>query len=196
MNTPSHGNHDRRQSLHLLPSQKVLLIAGPAGAGKTSLAQRVAAVPGWIHISEDRLWDEIKHPPHEARSSEDKESKIQPLALEYIKEALRQGNSVVLEFIVYETPPQPIIRYQKELRELGIPFATKVLRPEVEKILERKAARGDIGDAEHQLFNTRLQVRSLSSEFIDSSWVVDSTKESLEETYQRHFAKIVEPAAG
>ena len=35
---------------------KVLLIAGPAGVGKTTTAQRIAQNAGWVLISEDDAW--------------------------------------------------------------------------------------------------------------------------------------------
>jgi len=56
------------ETLKLLPSQKVLLIAGPAGSGKTSMGQRVAKVDGWYHLPEDRVWDELPREPHTART--------------------------------------------------------------------------------------------------------------------------------
>ncbi len=181
--------------LTLSPDQKVILVAGPAGSGKTSMGQRIGSVDGWFHLSEDRIWDELPRDPHTARTESEK-AIVQARAVELIKSELRKGNSVVLEFIVYDDPPQPIIFYQTQLARLGVPHYTKVLRPSVEEILTRQDTRGNSHDRERELADRRVnaehQVRCLSSEHIDPKWVVDSSASSLEEVYQRHFAELVE----
>lgn len=190
-----HRNSATEKELALLPEQKVILIAGPAGSGKTSMGQRIGKEDGWFHLSEDRVWDELPRDPHTARTEAEK-ALVQAKAVEYIKAELRKGQSVVLEFIVYDDPPQPIVFYQAQLAEMGVPVHIKVLRPTVDEILVRQNTRGNSHDRECELTDRRAnaehQLRCLSSEHIDQSWVVDSSTASIEEVYRRHFAELVE----
>jgi adenylate kinase family enzyme len=191
----SHRKVATEEKLVLSPEQTVILIAGPAGSGKTSMGRRIGSEDGWFHLSEDRVWDELPRDPHTARTEAEK-AIVQARAVEYIKAKLRGGRSVVLEFIVYDNPPQPIIFYQAQLAKLGVPVHTKVLHPTVDEILARQDTRGNSHDRERELAERRAnaehQLRCLSSEHIDPSWVVDSTTISLEDLYRRHFAKLVE----
>jgi adenylate kinase family enzyme len=175
--------------------QKVILIAGPAGSGKTSMGERIGKEDGWYHLSEDRVWDELPRDPHTARTEAEKAT-VQAKAVEYIKAEVGKGRSVVLEFIVYDNPPQPIVFYQAQLAELGLPVHTKVLRPAVDEILARQDIRGNSHDRERELSERRAnaehQLRCLSSEYINPSWVVDSSASTLEDVYRRHFAELVE----
>jgi adenylate kinase family enzyme len=183
------------QRLNLLPDQKVILIAAPGGAGKTTTAARIAKVDPWVHISEDRVWDELPRDPHTFRTEAEK-AIVQSKTVEYVKVELNKGHSVVLEFIVYDDPPQPIIFYQSEVTKLGVPVHVKVLRPSVDELLARQAVRANAHDTERELSERRAnaehQVRCLSSGSIDPNWVVNSTGVSLEDVYQRYFANIVE----
>lgn len=194
--TSNHQKLTPEEKLALLPEQKVILIAGPAGAGKTSMGRRIGGNSGWFHLSEDRVWDELPREPHTARTEAEK-AIVQAKAVEYLKAELKKGNSVVLEFIVYDNPPQPIVFYQTQLAKLGVPVHTKVLRPTIDDILSRQDQRGNSHDLERELADRRAnaehQVRCLSSEHIDPSWVVDSSGSSLEDVYRRHFAEFAEP---
>lgn len=182
------------ETLRLLPSQKVLLIAGPAGSGKTTMGARIGGVAGWHHLSEDCVWNELPREPHTARTEEEK-AVVQHRTLGYLQAALRQGQSVVLEFIVYDHPPQPILFYRDELEKLKVPVHIKVLRPALQDILARQAFRANVHDRESPLAarkaNAEHQLFCLSSDFIQPEWVVDSSGLSVEEVYARHFAQIV-----
>lgn len=183
------------ETLKLSPNQKVLLIAGPAGSGKTSMGQRIAKVDGWYHLPEDRVWDELPREPHTARTDAEK-ALVQGKTMSYIKAELNRGKSVVLDFIVYENPPQPIIFYQTELTKLGVPVHTKVLRPSIDEILLRQTVRANSHDTEVPLDDRRKyaenEVRCLSSDYIDTNWVVDSSGISIEDVYRKFFENIVD----
>ncbi len=173
----------------------VLLIAGPAGAGKTSMGRRVAESSGWYHLPEDRVWDELPREPHTPRTDEEKAA-VQARALGCIKAQLQDGKSVVVDFIVYEDPPQPIIFYREALSKSGVPVHVKVLRPTVDELIRRQARRANAHDTEVTECDRRRyaenEVRCLSSTHIDPSWVVDPTGFSIEEVYQRAFSELVE----
>jgi adenylate kinase family enzyme len=190
-----HQNSKTEEKLALSPEQKVILIAGPGGSGKTTMGQRIGKEDGWVHLSEDRVWDELPRDPHTARTEAEK-ALVQAKAVEYVNTELRKGHSVVLEFIVYDDPPQPIVFYQTQLAEIGVAVHTKVLRPAVDEILARQSARGNSHDRERELderrANAEHQLRCLRSKHIDSSWVIDSSATSIEDVYQRYFAGLVE----
>ena len=109
---------------------------------------------------------------------------------------LNRGNRVVLEFILYEDPPRPLLAYQKALSERGILFMTTVLRPTLDELLVRIRARER--DEERDIVSLRAnaenQIACLASPLIRSEWLIDPTGDTLEETYAKHFKRVVEGA--
>jgi adenylate kinase family enzyme len=78
-------------------SAQVLLIAGPAGAGKTTLARRVAERLGWVCISEDDHW--VRCGWGTGLRSVDQEGIVQAQVAADVLSAIRDGNGVVLELL-------------------------------------------------------------------------------------------------
>lgn len=174
---------------------KVILLTGPGGAGKTSMGQRIGEVPGWRHIAEDRVWDELPRNPHSPRTESEKAA-VQRRVVSLISEQLQRNLNVVVDFILYESPPQPIVYYQSEVRKIGVEILTRVLCPSVERVLERQQERGNSHDTEASYLerrrNAEHQFMCASSPLIERMWIIDSSDLSLEEVYRRFFASIVE----
>jgi adenylate kinase family enzyme len=131
------------------PAPLVILIAGPGGAGKTSTAARIAQHQPWRHISEDDYWVRIK----EGRSwgelrTPDEQQVVQSQVLDAMLTLVGDGRKVVLEFILYETPPRPLLNYQRALRSRRIPFETRLLRPDIDEVVCRMRSRGRPRDAD------------------------------------------------
>lgn len=180
------------------PGPAVILIAGPGGSGKSTTAARIATTPGWVHLSEDEHWVRVKagRPIGELRTAEEQDV-VQQQVIGQIHELVAGGRRAVLEFILYEDPPQPLLRYSDALDGAGIPFVTRILRPDVEEILRRieSRARGrdEEKDREGLRANAWYQVHVLGSDHIRPDWVLDTTALSAEEVYERHFASLVAP---
>jgi adenylate kinase family enzyme len=174
---------------------QVLLLTGPAGSGKTSLGARIAASPGWKHLSEDDYWVKIKqgHPAGELRTPEE-QAIVQAKVTRDLLSTLIGGTRVVLEFVLYEDPPRPLLRYQKLLSEKEIPFTTSVLRPTLDELLVRIRARGREQECDLMSLrsNAEHQIACLSSPLIRSHWLIDPTRDSVEELYAKHFKQVVE----
>jgi adenylate kinase family enzyme len=181
-----------------LKDRKAILITGPAGSGKTSLAERIAQNENWILVSEDAHWVEIKkgHPAGELRTPEEQRI-VQPAVVLQIRDLLSKGNHVVLEFINYENPPKPLIYYYEELRTIPCAILVKVLRPSEQAIMARKKMRGraDDQDVEQELKNTRHQLACLESSYIEDEWILDNSELTVEEVYARYFLAFVEENA-
>ncbi len=174
----------------------VILLVGPAGSGKTAIGEHVAEHGGWVHVSEDDIWGEIGHPSHEPRT-EAGQRLVHARARERMGKSLDAGLNVVFEFLVYENPPARISDYQDFLRSRGTRFVTRILRPSVESILERQRVRGRPSDhnVQRRRRQAEHQVACLLADLIDPEWVIDSSEETLDETYSRHFLHFVEAPA-
>ena len=176
----------------------VILISGPGGAGKSSTAARIAQEPGWVHLSEDEHWVAVKEgrPVGELRTAEEQEV-VQQRVVDQLVRLVSGGGRAVLELILYEDPPRPLLRYRAALASAGIPFATRILRPDVDEILRRIQRRARDRDEDKDLdllrWNAEHQVHVLSSPHIERSWVIDTTALTLDEVYQQHFAPLVDP---
>jgi adenylate kinase family enzyme len=181
-----------------LKNRKAILITGPAGSGKTSLAERIAQNENWIHVSEDLHWVEIKkgHPVGESRTPEEQRT-VQPAVVLQIRDLLAKGNRVVLEFINYENPPKPLLYYSEELAKVQCHILVKVLRPSDKVIMARKKIRGRANDQDYEqgLKNARHQLACLESSYIADEWMIDNSEMTVEEVYAQWFLAFVEENA-
>ena len=174
----------------------VILIAGPAGAGKTTMATLIGRKPGWVALSEDVFWARLPRDPHLLRTDAEK-AIIQAQVIDAAQTALAQGLRVVIEFIIYEDPRQPILFYDTTLTRAGHTVVVRVLRPRVDVLMQRQLHRGNAHDtelsAEIRRLNAEHQVRCLNSSAIDAAWVIDTSHQALDAVYATHFAHLVEP---
>jgi adenylate kinase family enzyme len=174
---------------------RVILLAGAGGAGKTSLAARIARQSGWLHISEDDFWVRIKegHPRGELRTAQEQRVVLADVGRSLVA-AVDDGKRVVLEFILYQDPPTPLLTYQRILSERSIPYITRVLRPTVEQLLQRIQGRGR--DTHHDVLTLRAnaehQTTCLDSSAIRGEWRIDPRDKSIEDLYEHHFRTLVE----
>lgn len=174
----------------MFQNRKVIIIAGPAGSGKTTTAWRIAQNTNWSVISEDEFWVEIKkgHPEGELRTPEE-ESIIQRKTLDKVISKLASGSNVVLEFILYQNPPTPIIFYQTELEHRNIEVVIRVLKPTEGIIWNRKQKRGRSWDKDEitQREYAKQQLSCLESEYIKEEWVIDNSVYDIDSVYETHF---------
>lgn len=179
------------------PLPNVILIAGPGGAGKTTMAKMIGAKPGWVALSEDEFWNRLPREPHTFRTDVEK-AIVQGMVADAAIEHLERGERVAIEFIVYEDPPQPIQFYAFILTEAGYQVVVRVLRPSVAALLERQAKRGNAHDTEVSVDIRRgfaeQQVRCLNSQAIEAKWVIDSSELSIDDVYATYFAHLIEQA--
>lgn len=165
----------------------VVLISGPAGAGKTTLATHISQQPDWLMCSEDAYWARLPRDPHLLRTDAEKHI-IQAQVVAAATAAVQRGSHVVIEFILYEDPPQPLLFYQQALTLPGVVMRIAVLRPPLATIMARQAQRGNDHDTqlseEIRRTNAAHQLRCLQSNAVNPAWIIDNTTLSAAVVWQ------------
>jgi hypothetical protein len=162
-----------------------VLLTGPAAAGKSTLAQYLAQQLGWKSLSEDDYW--VRNGWGAGRRSPEQESVVQQQVVGDLLAVCRSSRCVVLEFILYSEPPNPLTAYEEALTDHAVAFGVIALRPSVCEILRRMEVRGrlrDLDDLPRRRRETEHQVRLLESEAMRGRNVIDTTHLSVGDTYQ------------
>ena len=167
----------------------IVLITGPAGAGKTTLAMHIAQQPGWTLLSEDAYWGRLPRDPHMLRTDAEK-SFIQAQVVADATAAVHAGQHVAIEFVLYEDPPQPLFFYRQALASLsGVTIIPCVLRPTLTTIMARQAQRGNDHDTllsvEMRHRNAVHQLACVASPSIPAAWIIDNTALSAVAVWQQ-----------
>ena len=168
----------------------VLLITGQGGSGKSSLAECVATTLDWSRLGEDDYW--VRRGWHGLRTPEQEEL-VQQEVLADLLGLISAGRRVVLEFILYKQPPNPLTAYQAALRRHLVTFETVVLRASVEAVLSRMERRGratDLADLEARRPDVINQWMQTEEDYIDPRWLIDSTDLSLRKVCEIALARM------
>ena len=153
-----------------------MLIVGPGGSGKTTLAQGIAGRLGWTCLGEDEYW--VANGWGHGLRTPEQEAEVQAQVTHDLLAAAGAGRDVVLELILYKLPPNPLTAYRDVLVAHAIAHDTVVLRPSVDAIVERLRGRGrpsDLADLDRRRIDAVLQRGCLRPEHVDPAWIVDST---------------------
>lgn len=171
------------------PLGKVLLIVGPAGSGKSTLAQYTAHTLNWELVEEDHYW--VEHNWSGMRT-EEQEKIIQDEVSQHIISLCQAGKNVVVEFILYKNPPNPLTNYLYTLRQSDIVHTVVALKPSLDTILDRQKVRGRTNDIENRDENRKHaqnQLDCLNADYIKDT-VIDTTSLSIEDTFKVVAAKL------
>lgn len=168
----------------------VVLITGPGGSGKSTLARAVADRLGWTCIGEDEHW--VAHGWGSGLRSPEQEAVVQADVTRDLLAAVAAGTGVVLELILYRTPPSPLTAYQEVLSAHGIEHETVVLRPSVAEILRRMAQRGRPTDADvaRRRLDAVRQLGVLGPDHVDPACIIDPTGVPVEALCDQVLARI------
>ena len=164
---------------------RILLLTGPGGSGKTTIAERIAQKHDYIYLDGDHEDTEFfpqggQRDPANAVLMTKAHKKILRLA----KAHYDQGKNVVVDYIIFGQFREFIESFRGEF---GEDFTVKVLFPSQEECIRRDAERECWTAGEENIAQTTHDLLAIKDVIGDENFV-DSTEMSSEETISHLIA--------
>ena len=170
---------------------KVLLLSGTCGSGKTTLSKLVAKRWNWERICEDDIWPELfgkdRGDPR-LPDGKRKRAQVHEIVFDKILEYRRHKKNIVIDLTVHEAPPDAFFEYKEFFEANGIPFEIRILHPRLEVAISRDSRRTcwSVGPERVKRLREKYTKESFGAEnFIDNS------DESPEGTLEKHFRDLL-----
>lgn len=163
----------------------VLLLTGPAGSGKTTVATLLAERFGWTHISEDDIWPALFGRDRGEFGSDEhrrKRAAVHEVIFAQVLDATGGGRNVVIDATVHEAPPESFEEYQSFFDAHAIAWELRVLLPRLDVAIARDASRAGwhLGPARVAHLHAKFTQRVFGA-----AAFLDNSDETPEETAAR-----------
>lgn len=170
-------------SKNIKENQKVLLITGTAAAGKTSIGQLIEINHDYIFIDGDAIQ---KRENYFRKQNPDYKVNFYAQTINTMLILLALGYNVVVGYIIYG---ETLKMFVDETAKYGITPIFRVLVPERNVCIQRDIARECWTGGEKWVDEWYNDMRSFIT--TDKSICIDNSYETLEETYNKYFVKLL-----
>lgn len=168
---------------------RVLVLSGACGSGKSTIAQLLAEDHGWLRVSEDDVWKrQFQNDRGRIGTDEHRRKRVSVRreVVDTVCGALGQAE-VVIDATVHDTDPSSVREYEELFDSSGVSWQIRVLHPELEVVIERDATRNGLTLGAHRV--ERLW-RKFSGQLFDPRVFLDTSVEEPRETAQRVLASL------
>ena len=163
---------------------KVLLISGVCGSGKTTISKMVEEKLGFARIDGDEIGEKIL-PKIDGCIWKEKNQyhlkKIHEKVIASTKDLLQKGKSVVIDYVLDKK--EEIEMYKKEF---GENLEIKILTPRLEVTIKRDQNRECWSVEETRILQLSKIFENLKHNFGKKNFI-DNSDETPEETFKKHF---------
>jgi len=160
----------------------VMVIAGPPGSGKTTLAKMASAFYKCAYISGDEISKKLFPDKYEniEESPEELET-VKTQLLKDVKEIFDRGESAVVDYVIFSE------KYVNEYKKLfGEHLVFKVIFPSLESIIERDCKRECWISGEDTVKRIYQDYKNLKP-IVGASNYIDNIGQTPEQTFKKYF---------
>ena len=160
--------------------QKVIIITGLCGSGKSSIGQMLEEKTGYIHIDGDAVSKRVNWDIKKGYLKERSGYRVFDELLETIQVLLQQGHSVIGSYVFSE---EEMIKYKVKFDELGVNNYFFVLKTDKDICIQRDKTRDCWTAGEEFVMKWYDEQRELIKS--DKWTIVDNSVDSLSDTVQK-----------
>lgn len=171
---------------NITENQKVLLITGTAGSGKTAIGQLIEKKSDYIFIDGDAISKRVNYFARMDSSIKADEQLFQTETIHTMLIVLALGYNVAVGYVINK---ENLERYRGALSKYNIIPTFRVLVPERKICIERDIARECWTAGEVWIDKWYEEQRAFLT--THHSFCIDSSNETLEETFNYHFAHLL-----
>lgn len=166
--------------------QKVILLSGPCGAGKSSIGRYISQKYGYIHIDGDSVSKRVNWEIRNHRIKDRSGYLVHQEVIETMEVVLGLGYSVIVTYIIER---EVLEDYLLPLKKSGLQPVFRILLPERKVCINRDISRKGWTAGPEFIDKWYEQQVWLGAKMPGS--IIDSSNESLEETVDRHFPILI-----
>ncbi|MCL2373263.1 MAG: zeta toxin family protein [Defluviitaleaceae bacterium] len=174
-------------STNITPATKILLITGTCGAGKTSIGQLIESKSDYIFIDGDSIMRRDNHYARKHGKPQHSSDLCTDSVINTVLTIAALGHNVVIGYIINN--PKTLAQYETPLKNHGITPTLRVLIPKRDICQERNIQR-DCWTADEEWIDKYYEEMQ-NFQATHQACCIDTSKETLEETFANHFAKIL-----
>lgn len=167
-----------------MKKNKILILSGPGGAGKTTIADILVNKCGFIKLDGEQI-DASFFPNGEQWLSKnsDKLAEAHAKILKEAKELFESGNNVVVDYIIFGNYLNFFEKFEKTF---GDNLKIKILFPIVDEIIKRDKERECWTTGAERINAVRDEFESIKSKIGEDNFI-DTTGETPEITFEKYF---------
>ena len=166
-------------------NKKVLILSGPAGSGKTTIAELLVKRCGFVYLDGDAEDTEF-FPDGEQWFTENSETlyRAHDKILKKAKVLFDEGNNVVVDYIIFGRYME---FFEKFRREFTDNLSVKILFPSEKEIIQRDKERKNWTTGVDRIVAVRAEFEAIKNTLGEQNYI-DTSDETVEQTFKRHFS--------
>jgi adenylate kinase family enzyme len=164
--------------------KKVIILTGPGGSGKTTIAELIVKKRGYILIDGDN--EDSKFFPNGDQWLPENTEKLKQAhnkILQKTEQLVKDGNNVVVDYIIFGRYTEFLDKFKKSF---GNDLDIKVLLPAQDEIIKRDRERENWTTGIERITAVSTELESIK-EYIGADNFIDTSKESPEKTFEKYF---------
>jgi excinuclease UvrABC helicase subunit UvrB/predicted kinase len=180
------GKYELSKSKIQKSGNKILIVSGPWGSGKTTVSKIIERELDFVRINNDDIYKQFFPKICNEMWLHPKEiDEAERIMVEKIKDSVEKGRNVVADY----SGGWRLLKYKKEFKADVI---IKNLFPKKEVIFERYRNREERNEGSLQEIETAMKKQKALEKEIGAKNFIDTSNETPEETFIKHFSFLKE----